>query len=247
MPRISTAFELRGIEPAADWVWQAAGESVHRDFWREVVRLAKLAKDRELKAGLDRYGNPLAPLAESTREHRRSEMGTADPDAPPLTPAYGLSRTRVWFDGRAFANHAEFFWRGGWGRILHFHRVGAGRLPVRDVIGLSRGSEAWVRAQAARWWSQRRDNLVADFDTGRIAATLRLQPGRTTRRVERPAPIPVVGITDLTRLSGGTAEGDARVRRAIAAGTFTGFRKLGPRRKASRWRMPKIQPPGRGR
>ena len=95
-------------------------------------------------------------------------MGPADPDAPPLTPAYGLSRTRSLFTGRAMPGHAEFFWRFDpvtgkpWGRILRYHADGAGRLPVRDVIGLSPASLAWVRDQVGVWWTarQRHDGVL---------------------------------------------------------------------------------------
>src|SRR4051794_23775684 len=105
------SFRLRGIEPAHDPAWKAAPEKLRRAFWAEVVKLGKEAKDRELAAGLDRFGSPLARIAASTRAHRRSAMGPADPDAPALTPAYGLSRTRSLFAGKAFADHALFYWK----------------------------------------------------------------------------------------------------------------------------------------
>ncbi len=192
MPRISTAFRVRGIEPA-DPLFAAGGEALRRAFWRAAVGFVLRAKDASLAKGLDRHGFKLRPVTFLTRKNRRSEMGEADPDAPPLTPAYGLSRTRAFLKGRAFAGHAEFFWTGGWGRILHFHRVGAknrwsktGRLPRRDVIGLSQADENVVKREAAAWWRDwKRAHPAAP-----VPATRPLAPQTTTP----PAPVPAPSI-----------------------------------------------------
>ena len=157
--RASTAFRVSGIEPG-DPEWGKADDALRRDFWRVVVRLVKDRREYDQARGLDRFGRKLRPITMYTRTHRRSEMGPADPNAPPLTPADGASRTVAYFDGRAYPDHAEFFWRNGWGRILHFHRIGAGRLPVRDVIGISPKSVAYVRAKAHAWWDEQRRNLA---------------------------------------------------------------------------------------
>lgn len=158
MPRISSAFRLTGIEPD-DLAWHAATEADRRGFWREAVRIGLRVKDESLARGLDRHGLKLKRVSRYTREHRRSAMGPANPLAPALMPAEGLSRTRAYLKGRAFADHAEFFWSNGWGRILHFHRVGArnhwarsGKLPVRDVIGLSQADENKIRREVLAWW-----------------------------------------------------------------------------------------------
>lgn len=158
MPRVSTKFEVTGIEPA-DPLWRSAPEPVRRDFWRQVVVLVKEEYEFERARGRDRFGRKLAAITRFTRANRRSATGAADANAPPLTPADAASRTVAYFDGRAFSDRAEFFWRNGWGRILGFHRVGArnkwakgGRLPVRDVIGISERSEAKVRREALKWW-----------------------------------------------------------------------------------------------
>lgn len=153
-----TTFDVRGIEPASDPAWFLAGDSVRRDFWRAVVLFVKDVKDDELAAGLDRRGRPLLPIAESTRKNRVSAMGPADPSAPPLMPAYAVSRTRLWFQGKAFADHATFGWRNGWGRVLAYHRSGKGpkgrKRPKRDVIGLSDKSLAKVKRLATAWWKK---------------------------------------------------------------------------------------------
>jgi hypothetical protein len=117
--------------------------AVRQEFWKEVLRLALIQKDAELAAGMDRHGMPLWKLAASTRRHRRSAMGAADPNAPPLTPARGLSRTRALLTGSATADGCRLTWaadpltRSAWGRVLSYHAKGSKRLPVRDVIGLA--------------------------------------------------------------------------------------------------------------
>jgi len=229
--RQSYAFRVAGIAPR-DAAYRTAGEAVHRQFWAAVVKLVLRAKDRELAAGLDRFGVSMVPIAESTRRKGRwrSHTGMGDPDAPPLDPAYALSRTRSLLTGRAHRDHAEFFWRldtvtgQHWGRILGFHRAGAGRLPVRDVIGLSPQSLAWVREQAAKWW--------ADWKAGREHArraeqTRVVLPARAkaARPVpERPRPAAVPSFRYATFGIGGS---EAQVRRAAATGRLSGPKRLG--------------------
>jgi hypothetical protein len=158
--------------------------SVRQEYWREVLRLALAEKDRELAAGLDRYGMPLRPIAESTRRHRRSAMGPADPSAPPLTPARGLSRTRSLLTGSATADGCRLTWaadpltQSSWGRVLSMHARGSKRLPVRDVIGLAPMRTEHVKRQAWAWWysrqaraapapaKARKPSLVARIQTG---------------------------------------------------------------------------------
>jgi hypothetical protein len=142
MDRPSYAFTLAGIEPK-DNTFKDAGEDVHRSFWQFVVQVGIEVKIRSLLQGLGADGTTLRRLAPYAIKHRKSAMGPAEPDAPPLIPAGELSRTIALLTGRAFADRAEWFWRTDpitglpWGRVLHWHRIGAGRLPVRDVIGLS--------------------------------------------------------------------------------------------------------------
>ncbi len=155
----STAFRVKGIEPSGDPAWALAGRDVHREFWREVVRLVLAENEFERARGRDRFGRKLVPISRYTRAHRRSEMGTADPNAPPLTPADDSSRTVAYFDGRAHGDHAEFFWRQGWGRILGYHRAGNARLPVRDVIGIAPQPLRRVTVKMRAWWETRKARL----------------------------------------------------------------------------------------
>lgn len=157
----SLAFKLAiaDVQPPG----YALRPDLHGEFFKVVVALGLEVKDKELAAGLDAHGVPLHAISQYTREHRKSAMGPADPNAPPLTPAYGLSRTRSLLDGRAHVKegYALFFWRKDavtgkhWGQILGYHRAGKGKLPVRDVIGLSPAGKAEVAARARQWWETR--------------------------------------------------------------------------------------------
>lgn len=139
----------------------ATASQADRDlYWNAVLKLVLKAKDSELKAGLDRYGKPMHRLAASTIANRRSAMGPADPGAPPLQPAHGLSRTRSLLTGKATASGVVCWWLvdkhtgATWGAILKHHRAGLGKLPRRDVIGLSPEAKAQVRSRAFTWWEK---------------------------------------------------------------------------------------------
>ena len=161
------AFILQAsdVAPTHDMLWRRATAKAKKEFWQAVVTIVLDEKDAELARGLDRFGRKLAPLAPSTILHRVSEMGRADPSAPPLMPAYEKSRTRAWLKGRVGGTtrteyYAEFDWRRGWGDVLLYHAAGAGRLPVRDVIGLAPTTVLKVRRRAASWWRVNAPRLV---------------------------------------------------------------------------------------
>ena len=134
--------------------------AARRAFWAAASQFVAQAKEAELKAGLDRYGNPMIALAKYTVEHRHSEMGPADPFAPALQPAHGLSRTRSLFSTQPTTalDGVTCWWAydaitgESWGKMLAIHRAGSAKLPVRDVIGLAPLSVAQVKAKAAAWW-----------------------------------------------------------------------------------------------
>jgi hypothetical protein len=205
--------------------WKSAPEADRRAYYKRVVELVKEQKDRDLAAGLDRFGAPMVALAPATIAHRHSDMGPADPNAPPLTPAHALSRTRALFDGRAFADHAEFFWRDDrfsglhWGKVLGWHREGAGHLPVRDVIGISRQSLDAIRPKAHQWWSL--------FKHGKAigAATKKLE---VATGATGPAKLKVIGYTDVENFTFGINTTKAETEAAIAAGQHSGFFQFKP-------------------
>ena len=236
---MSTAFRVRGFAPESDWQWAFADEPTRRDFWREVVRLVKIAKQRELAAGLDRFGKPLIPITEYTRRHRKSAMGIPDPNGPVFQPAHDESRTVAWFDGRAFADHAEFFWRNGWGRILKLHATGRARGgKVRDVLGLSPKNQRWVETQANAWWRawkdrQRIQQHIEAFTAPAFAGRKRPAPPRKIR---------VIGRTDTENMTFGVGGGEARAKASIEAGYHTGYFEIGARRPPGPFRAPRATP-----
>ncbi len=238
MPKQSYAFRVEGIAPVHDPAWHAAGESVHREFWRAVVGFVLFEKDRELAAGYDRFGYRMARIAASTRAkgRHRSHTGKGSPDAPPLDPAYALSRTRSLLDGRAKVDHAEFFWRFDevsgrpWGQVLGFHRAGnPGRnLPVRDVIGISPVALRRVRVKANEWWL----NYQAGRAHGRLAGELTIvippRSGRVTPERPKVNRLVAGAHIDVDQFTFGIGGGAEEFRREIAAGTTTGFRQRTP-------------------
>lgn len=152
--------------------WTTASQADRLAFWEKAREFVLEAKDAELKAGLDRHGKPMKALAPSTVANRRSAMGPADPGAPPLQPAHGLSRTRSLLVAKATANGVVCWWlvdkrtRASWGEILKHHRAGLGKLPKRDVIGLSPASKAAVKARAFAWWEKYLASKHYDYKTG---------------------------------------------------------------------------------
>src|SRR6185437_1836711 len=148
----ATSFKIRGIEPPD----LGSERAIRLMFWGWAVDEGLRVKDAELARGLDKDGAPLRPISPATRKHRRAAMtasGKGDPSAPPLMPAYQLSRTRSLLAGRPLPTHADFYWRfdpftgDSWGVILAIHAKAG-----RDVIGLSPKGVAKVKARCwARW------------------------------------------------------------------------------------------------
>lgn len=147
-----------------------------RDPSEIIERLERIAWEDNrdgLLAGTDKDGRPLARLAKSTIEHRRSAVGAASPNNPPLIPAGKQSR--------AIANYrvgtdimARGSWRivGVWENVLskqgvpfmgyHFtgtrNRDGSVRMPKRDINGLrpegmrkmSAALKEWLRGRLSK-------------------------------------------------------------------------------------------------
>lgn len=229
---LENGFVIEGIEPLDIDLY---GEHARREFWRAVVLIGLKVKDAELAKGRDRFGKPLTKIAPSTRKYRKSWTGQADPNAPPLTPAYSGSRTRALLDGRATRSRAEFFWRRDpvtgrpWSRILNFHRRGRGNLPVRDVIGISPASLKQVKAEALAAWSKIKAGVprggLAGGRPAPVPPAASVVTPKTFKVPQAPAKIKVVGRTDLQNavLAGGENSPSAA---AIAAGQATGFRQF---------------------
>lgn len=124
-------------------------------FWTIVGRIAERVKQDELARGLDRHGRKLRPVKVRKVRFRRSGRVV---DGEPLMPHRGLSRTRRLLRYSVLSFGVVFFWANGWARILDYHRRGAclrrkgrivGKLPVRDVFGISPAGMERIKAEAA--------------------------------------------------------------------------------------------------
>lgn len=192
------------IEPIEDMAWLLASETVRRQFWAAALPIAAKVWEDSRAAGLDRFGKRLAPLSAYTIKHRRSAMGTADPHAPPLTPAHGASRTRSYLRYRYEPGQGGYFyWRydprthGSWGQILQYHAMGlVRRAPIRDVLGFSGRDIDAIRSQMDRWWAARRRRVLTaperhpKIEVKQKGVEIRLpEIGRVVPRVQRK-PLP---------------------------------------------------------
>jgi hypothetical protein len=234
-------FVLKGFEPAEV---KAAPNAQRRAYWEAVSAFVAEAKEAELKAGLDRKGDDMVAIAASTRKNRHSEMGPADPFAPPLQPAHGLSRTRALFVAQPtrLADGVTCFWSydahtgASWGEILRHHRKGGKHLPVRDVIGLSPVSLETVRTRALHWWrsyihgvseipTPTRELMPTPAPEFMVRTIPKYKPGEPADAVpksrRRVSQIEING--HVVTLQSGSA---AQERRMIANRTHTGFRKV---------------------
>lgn len=148
-------FLVNRIEPAdvAD-----SPPDVRARYWRIVGIIAERVKQDELQRGLDRHGRKLKPVRVRKIKFRRSGRVV---DGEPLMPHRGLSRTRRLLRYSVMTFGVVFYWGNGWARILDYHRRGAclkrngkiiGKLPVRDVFGISPKGMEKIKAEAERHW-----------------------------------------------------------------------------------------------
>lgn len=227
--------------------WKSAPAAARADLARALVAFALEEKDADLAAGIGADGKALAALTLKTRENRRSAMGPADPNAPALTPAYGLSRTRSLLTGQAEASGqgAVFWWKfdpvsaKDWGEILDHHRRGAGRLPVRDVFGLSPQAVVRVRRRLREWWKAYRSGRATVPVAAEPAALPAPAPAFVVQPVPRyvpkfperavaknPRQVSQIEINGDVHVLGAAVGGRvtaASIRRAIAGGRYAGF------------------------
>lgn len=164
-------FGLHGIEPALDPAWRLGGEKARAAFWAEAAKVGLLIRRRSLGKGLDKDGKPLAAISYRTKLARKrlgySPMGRSFPNAPPLTPCYGLSRTRCLLRTTPMADGVWFDWgydrhtRKNWGIILDYHRQGV-HGKIRDVFGLPPDDRAAIKLKMDRWWQANRAKFAAE-------------------------------------------------------------------------------------
>lgn len=148
-------FIVNGIEPPE----VSDGPPWDRSrYWSIVGIIAERVKQDELQRGLDRFGRKLRPVRVRKVKFRRSGRVV---DGEPLMPHRGLSRTRRLLRYSVLSFGVVFYWANGWARILDYHRRGSclrrkgrivGKLPVRDVFGISPAGMEKIKAEAARHW-----------------------------------------------------------------------------------------------
>jgi hypothetical protein len=128
-----------------------------KEFWRTAARIAMEVKQRELSLGLDHAGRKLRPVRARKLRYRSGKVLDGDP----LMPHRAMSRTRRLLRTITMGVKVTFYWAMGWGRILDYHRRGAvlkrggrcvGRLPVRNVFGISPKGRAEISQRAIEAW-----------------------------------------------------------------------------------------------
>jgi GNAT superfamily N-acetyltransferase len=183
-------FRVVGLGPEDDTGWKLLPVDGRKEYHKAAARIVAKHFDRQLEDGIGRNGRPLIPISEYTYRHRISAMGIADPNAPPLTPAYGLSRTRSFVRYEAEEDGVRVYWRHDprvrttWGQILYFHSIGAvnGR-KIRDVLGLAPRIITAIKKELQDWWKANRDRLLRKYGIDPRWHGL-VQPGRPeTRKV----------------------------------------------------------------
>jgi hypothetical protein len=176
------SIKITGIAPPE---LSSLAEPLRRQFWSLVAPIALKVKDAELAAGLDAQGDPLKPISAATRKNRRSAMtpsGKGDPAAPPLMPAYQKSRVRSLLAGRAFATHAELYWRydpftgASFEVILNYQRA-----MGRDVFGVSEEGMARIKALSLAAWTRWKKSGLAPTEKRSAFASAALEAGPQSR------------------------------------------------------------------
>lgn len=165
-------FLINGIEPTGQ-EWSRASKEDKKRFWTIAGTIAEKVKQEELQRGLDRFGHKLRPVRFRKVRFRRSGKIV---DGEPLMPHRGLSRTRRLLKFSITSVGVLFYWQSGWAKILDMHRRGAciirggrvvGKLPVRDVFGISSAGRDKIRREAISMW--RRDQMPEPMLNGAMS------------------------------------------------------------------------------
>lgn len=235
MPNYFTVDGLAPLDPA----WHAATVAQRAAYLRVCRVLVLNEWEAQTAAGIGANGKTLAPLKMATRLNRHSEMGPADPNAPPLIPAHRLSRTISLVDAKITGGVIRVFWKFDaisgmrWGTILNYHREGKGNLPKRDVFGLAPAAFERVKKQAHRWWSsyvrglpvvmptRRRGGKAARAAAAVLPAYEPKTPDATGRPRVEPTTADVALGSDIYTMSKSAA---AELLGAVRGGRFNGFR-----------------------
>lgn len=128
------------------------------------MRIGLEVKDKSIARGLGIDGDPLRDILATTRKYRRSAMtasGRGDPKAPPLTPAYGLSRARSYLRAAVWNNGVTFWYRFDrklglyFGAILRYQAA-----QGRNILGFSADDLDEIYRRAHQWWAVNRARLA---------------------------------------------------------------------------------------
>lgn len=151
------SFLVRDVEPKDNIRWILASSSDRQRFWTLVGSIAQEVKQRELAAGLDYAGRKLRPVKVRKLKYKSGRSL----DGEPLMPHRALARTRRLLRYIVQRSQVTFYWAMDWGRILDYHRRGAvlmrggkavGRLPVRNVFGISPQGRQEIARRAKQLW-----------------------------------------------------------------------------------------------
>ena len=165
-------FLINGIEPTGQ-EWSRASKDDKKRFWTIAGTIAEKVKQEELQRGLDRFGHKLRPVRFRKVRFRRSGKIV---DGEPLMPHRGLSRTRRLLKFSITSVGVLFYWQSGWAKILDMHRRGAcimrggrvvGKLPARDVFGISPAGRDKIRRESISMW--RRDQMPEPMLNGAMS------------------------------------------------------------------------------
>ena len=156
--KLPLSFSVKDVEPSDDPLWRRATPQQRQRFWTIAGRIANEVKQRELAKGLDYNGVPLRPVSVRLTRYKSGEML----DGPALMPHRAISRTRRLLRYIVQRTQVKFYWAMNWGKILDYHRRGAvlmrggkcvGRLPVRNVFGISKKGMAEIERRAYLEWT----------------------------------------------------------------------------------------------
>ncbi len=169
-------------------------------------------------------------------------------DGPVMEPHYDLSRVITLADYAATDHSLKLFWHAGtghashrrarkqgrkptpFGKILEYHADGlVYNAPVRDVR-LSNARAANVRYRCRPIWERIKAGLPIAAATPKAPPKPAPKPEpKQHRHPAHVAPIPITGRVDFEHATFGIGGDAALAKRALDAGTFSGFSKLAPR------------------
>ena len=213
-------FLVKGIEPSGrEWTDATAGEK--RRFYEIAGIIAEKVKQSELQRGLDRNGNKLKPVRVRRVKFRRSGRKI---DGEPLMPHRGLSRTRRLLKYAITSLGILFYWQNGWAKILDMHRRGAclrrngrivGKLPKRDVFGISPAGIDQIRREALNHW--RRGTMpkkkISPITEGEgLGIELPFDSGTNQKTGKPIKPVEKMGVEDFLAMGISVMRNDAKSR-----------------------------------